>query len=95
MRTAVLVVSGRGAQVVCFNDGLLDLLTGQVVDCAALALGDRCKNGICLAHSAEEHLGVLIAGHRVHDGMRPGDVWLDWADAALNVCVVVPGHTRT
>ena len=95
MGTAVPVVSGRRAQVVRFNDGLLDLPAGQVVDCAALALGDRCKNGICLAHSAEEHLGVLIAGHRVHDGMRPGDVWLDWADAALNVCVVVPGHTRT
>jgi hypothetical protein len=35
------VVSGRsGAQEVRFNDGLLELLAGQILDSAALALDD-------------------------------------------------------
>jgi hypothetical protein len=94
MCTAVPVVSGCRAQVVRFNDSLLDLLAGQIVDCAALALDDGCKNGTCLVNSAEEHR-VLIAGHRIHDGVRLGDVWLDGVDAELNVCVVVPRCIRT
>jgi hypothetical protein len=92
------VVARRLAQVVRFNDGLLDLLTRQVVDGAALAIGDRCKNGICLAHSAEEHFGVLllilIVGHCVH-GVRLRAVWLDWTNAVFNICIVViPRLTR-
>ena len=85
----------RGAQEVRFTDGLLDLLAGQILSGAALALGDRFKDGPRLGHHIEEHQGTLIAGLCVHGGVHLADLWLDWANAALNVCIAAPRRPQT